>query len=463
MTEAITGGEAAVTTYLDRRDLRRTILGASAGHLVEQYDSGLYAVTASLAFGTLFFTKLDASAALVASFSTYAVGFVARPLGGAVVSHFGDLRGRKNVFVAILMVAGISTTLIGALPTATAIGIWAPILLVILRFIQGLSLGAEYGGAALMVYENAPRRRRAFYTSFVPLAGALGIVIATVALLGVAALPEQQMLSWGWRLPFLFAFVLVLIGVAIRMRLHEPVDFTEDVVHGQRAKVPFLEALRETPRQFLAIMIACVGLGAVYYLVVTWGMGYLTVTLGLPSRVGLIGLLISQVVYIAIIPFVGVAADKFGRRSLYMVGGLLISVYAFPFISMLNTRSAPIIWLAITAAMVIMSLLFTSISTFICEQFPTKHRFSGASTSYTIGITIGGGFAPLIAASLVAATKQSWPIGLMIIIGGLLCAGGVLLVRDRLSADGGFQPDARSHVVDPRVSRAVRMKERAGE
>ncbi|WP_033295680.1 MFS transporter [Amycolatopsis jejuensis] len=424
-------------------NLRRTVLGAVSGNFLEQYDFGLYGSMSALVLGALFFSDAGGTAALFAGLSTFAIGFFARPLGGVIAGHFGDIYGRKGVLITTLVAAGIVTALIGVLPVYAAIGIWAPILLISLRFLQGLAVGGEMVGAWLMVSETAPTKRRGFYTSMVPASAAFGFILANVVILICLAVPNAEFRSWGWRIPFLFSIVLVAIGLWIRRRVEETpafrklVEQAESTSGTEPAKVnsaalrhasmgerlrhsPFLVAVRANPRPLLAMTGLCLGFNAAQYIPITFLVGYL----GLHHQamyVGVTGVAIAELVFAASIIVGGALSDRWGRLPLIAAGSFGVMATAFPLFALVDTRHVGLVWLAMGLCCAVSGLLYSAMCSMTVEVFATGQRYSGGSIAYQIGGAVGGGATPLLATALFAATGSTWPISLVMIAAALLC------------------------------------------
>lgn len=430
--------EREIASPAERRMLRRTIVGSSIGNIIEQYDFALYGAVAALAFGPLFFPGHSETAGLMAAFSTYAVGFIARPVGSLVAGHFGDTKGRRKVLVLMLMIAGLSTFAIGLLPTYAAIGVWAPVFLVLLRLIQGFSFGGEYGGAILMVAERAPRRKRGFYTGFVPASSAVGVLLSTAVLLVLALFPEDSFLTWGWRVPFLLSIVLVVTGLFIRMRLEETPAFdkTEQAVAAaQEKRQPLRDAIKHGGREILLAGGLTFGYGTINYILLTWLLSYLTVSLKLSSSVGLTGLVCTMFAY-ALSNFLSSAAsDRFGRRPVILAGGMFLAAWSVALFWMVDTKISVLIWIAMGVAGIFGGMVYGPLASLTSELFATRFRYSGASMSYQLGQTIGGGFSPLIATALFAATGVSWSVGMYMFAAGLVVVGCVYKLTETNNRD----------------------------
>ncbi|WP_037357261.1 MFS transporter [Amycolatopsis orientalis] len=413
-------------------DLRRTILGASVGNIIEQYDFAIYSSIAALVFGKVFFPELGTVTALLASFSTYAVGFLARPLGGVISGHFGDLYGRKKLLVAMLLTAGLATTLIGVIPTYASIGFWAPLLLVLLRFVQGVSYGGEYSGAVLMVNESAPRRRSGFYTGFVPASSSIGVVLANFVILLCALMPAEQFRTWGWRMPFLASIVLVVVGLVIRARMAESGAFsTMKAAASDKAKRrPVVEAIKENPKEIVLVLGVCLGFGAVNYVLVAWVLSYLKVSGLASAQVGLIGLVVGQCCYAVSTLVSSAVSDRVGRRTVMLAGASVFVVLAFPLFWLIGTGNPVLIWLAMALGLVAAGMVYGPMSSLMCELFATKHRYSGSSAGVQVGLTLGGGLSPLVATSLFGLTGTTWSISLLLAVAGAVCLVSVYFVDE---------------------------------
>lgn len=419
-----------------RSRLRRVVVSSVAGNVIEQYDFLLYGFIAALAFGPLFFPNFSPLAATLASLSTFAVGFVARPLGSVVCGHYGDRIGRKSMLVLTLSLAGGSTFLMGVLPTYDSIGLWAPVLLVTLRFVQGFSFGGEYGGAVLMVAEYAPAKRRGFYTGFVPAGSPAGLFLAALAVLLVAAMPRESFLAWGWRLPFLFSIVLVVIGLVIRLTVQETPTFSQVRDTATTERMPVVSVLRRDLGKVLLASGVSFGFGTLLYVSIVFLISYGTTTLGLPPTPFLVGILIGSLVMIATIVWACTVSDRLGRRPVIIGGALLLAALAFPFFWLVDSGSTPLIWLGMTVVLAAGGAVYGPLAPMLAELFSTRLRYSGASLGYQLGQTIGGGFSPLIATALLAwSGGQSWIVSLYLVVAVLIAAASTYFLTETARSD----------------------------
>ncbi len=390
----------------------RVVLAASIGSALEWYDFFLYGTAAALVFGELFFPKSDPVVGTLLSFLTFGVGFVFRPLGGIIFGILGDRYGRKPVLVATLLMIGLGTTAIGFLPTYSQIGVWAPILLVAMRIVQGLGAGAEYGGAVIYLVENAPANHRGFWGGFAPLGVSVGNLLAAGAFALVSMLPHDAMMSWGWRLPFLASFVLILVGLYVRLRITETPVFTAAVLaRGMVEKNPAMEAMRHHPRNFLVVLGARMAENGLGYFFPVFGLSYVIKTLGVPNSEALSALMLAFVIELFAILGFAALSDRVGRRPVYLFGALAGVALAFPFFWMVGTKQW--IWIAIAfilARAVVTAAMFGPQAAYFAELFPPQRRFAGFAFARELGSLLSGGPAPFVATALVAAYGSWWPV-----------------------------------------------------
>jgi MFS family permease len=390
----------------------RVIFAASIGSALEWYDFFLYGTAAALVFGDLFFPKSDPVVGTMLAFLTFGVGFVVRPLGGILFGIMGDRFGRKPVLVATLLMIGIGTTAIGLLPTFAQVGYWAPLLLVALRVVQGLGAGAEYGGAVIFLVENAPAGRRGFWGSFAPLGVSVGNLLAAAAFALVTLLPRDELMSWGWRLPFLASFALILVGIFVRLKVAETPVFTEAVLaRGKVERNPAMEALRRHPRNFMVVLGARLAENGLGYFFPVFGLSYVITTLGVPRSEALSALMLAFVFELfAIVGFASLS-DRVGRRPVYLFGALTGVVFAFPFFWMVGTKEW--IWIAVAfiiARAVVTAAMFGPQAAYFAELFPPQRRFAGFAFARELGSILAGGPAPFVATALVAWAGTWWPV-----------------------------------------------------
>jgi|tagenome__1003787_1003787.scaffolds.fasta_scaffold20960624_2 MFS transporter, MHS family, shikimate and dehydroshikimate transport protein len=393
----------------DTQSLRQVALASFIGTTIEWYDFFLYGTAAALIFDKLFFPSVSPTIGTLAAFATFGVGFAARPIGGIVFGHFGDRAGRKSMLVISLLIMGLATAAIGILPSYASIGIAAPILLVVLRLAQGLGVGGEWGGAVLMAVEHAPKGKRGLYGSFPQMGVPAGLFGATVIFALMQALTtDAQFLSWGWRVPFLFSVVLVGVGLFIRMRLLESPAFQQVKDTGTEAPKPIVDVIKTQPREVLVAMGMRIAENGVFYIFTVFVLAYGEKTLDLGKSTMLMGVAIAAAVGLVTVPLWGALSDRFGRKPLYMAGAVFSTLFAFPFFAMVDTKQPVLIWLAIVLGVNVgHDLMYGPQGAYYAEMFGTRVRYSGASLGYQLASVLSGGFAPLIAAALLAANGGS--------------------------------------------------------
>lgn len=412
---------------------------ASAGASVEWYDFFLYGTAAALVFPKLFFPPdMPPLVAQIASFSTFGVGFIARPIGASLFGHFGDLHGRKPALVLAMMMMGISTTLIGLLPTYAAVGSLAPLLLVILRFVQGLAVGGQWGGAALLALESAPDHRRGFYSSFVQIGVPLGLVLANaVFLIASAMTTADQFLAWGWRIGFVLSVVLIFISLYMHWTVHEP---TGPAVQGgpepvaempPRAASPLLVVMRDHWREVLLAGGAFIANNVCFYIAITYAVAYGTTTVGIPRETLLFAVIASSLFMIPVLIACGALSDRFGRRGIFMLGAVLSGGWAFALFPLIEIGTPLAVTLGIGVMMLFISLMYGPQAALFAELFPRHVRYSGASLGYQIGSVFGGGFAPIIATALYAQSGTSFSIAVYLAVVCAISLVSIILLGRR--------------------------------
>lgn len=394
----------------------RVVLASFIGTMIEWYDYFLYGTASALIFGELFFPKYDARTGTMLSFATFAVGFFARPVGGVFFAHFGDRLGRKSMLVTTLMLMGVATFLIGALPTYAQVGIAAPALLVLLRFVQGLGVGGEWGGAVLMAVEHGHRGRRGLYASIVQAGVPAGLLLATAVYELFAQLPRESFLGWGWRVPFLLGIALLAVGMFIRLGVFESPLFAQLRDRTRPVRVPIFEVLRRYKRSVLLAIGARMAENGCFYIFTIFVLSYAKDWLKVSDEPMRKGVLIASACQLAAIPLFGILSDRLGRRPVYLGGALALALFAFPFFWLVGSGSTALIWLAIVVGLVVHSAMYAPQGAFFSELFGTEVRYSGASLGYQLASPLAGGIAPLVATGLLSTSGgNAWPVSVYLI------------------------------------------------
>jgi MHS family shikimate/dehydroshikimate transporter-like MFS transporter len=407
------------------------VFAGSIGTIIEWYDFLIYGTAAALIFNTLFFPTIDPLAGTLASLATYSVGFVARPIGGAIFGHFGDRLGRKVMLMITMAIMALGTFAVGCLPTYQQIGVWAPILLVTLRFIQGIGLGGEWGGASLMVVEHAPTGRRGLFGSLVQIGFPLGLVTSSGIFALVTRMPDADFKSWGWRIPFLLSILLLGVGWFVRARVPETPVFEEIKRRGDIAENPFVEAVFKNPRSFLVAVGLKISEVSWVYILTIFIVVYATGQLGLPRTLLLNAIFIAALVEVVTIPLFGWLSDHVGRRVFYFLGTVFTAVFAFPLFWLLGTKDPVVVIVTVIVALSLgHGTMFGLQSAYFPELFGTRVRYSGASFGFQTAAALGGGFSPIIATALAGTMGGTAGVSMMLILLAVITFAATLCARE---------------------------------
>ena len=405
----------------ERTPLRRVVMASLIGTTIEWYDFFLYGSAAALVFNRLFFPEFDPLVGTMLAFATYALGFVARPVGGIVFGHFGDRIGRKRLLMLSLVLMGVATILIGLLPTYAQIGVWAPVALIVLRLIQGFAVGGEWGGAVLMAAEHGDAARRGFWASW-PQAGvpAGSLLAAAVLAIMAAVQTEADFLDWGWRVPFVLSALLVVVGWYIRNRVSESPMFEAEVEAAEApAKVPAMDVLRERPKALVLGAGLRLGENISYYILTVFSLTYLVDVSHESRSVALNALLIGAAVQFFAIPLLALLSDRIGRRPVYALGAFGLAIWGFVLFGLLGSGNNGSIVLALVVGLVLHGAMYGPQAAFITELFPTRIRYSGVSIAYQLTSIVAGSLAPIIALWLYKQYDSATPVAIYV---GVACA-----------------------------------------
>lgn len=446
-------GSLALDDSQRRGMLLRALIASTIGTTIEWYDFLLYSTAAGLVFGGVFFPQTDPSTGLLLAFGTYFVGFLARPVGAAIFGHYGDRIGRKATLIATFILMGLGTFLIGVLPGYATIGIWGGVLLSVLRFVQGVGVGGEWGGSVLLAMEWGGQKRRGFIASWPQYGGPAGLLLANLALLVFSTISGPQgFLAWGWRIPFLFSFVLIFVGLYIRLGILETPAFRQLVEKRKVERQPVLTVLQRNPKEILLSAFVRMAEQAPFYIYTSFIFAYGTGALGMDRNAVLIPVLIAALLSVVIIPLAGHLSDRFGRKPIYAIGVIGTALWGFVYFGLLDTKIGVLAFIAIALSLVFHDIQYGPQAAMIAESFPTPVRYSGSSIGYQLASIIAGGPAPLIATALLAAYHSSMVVGGYILACAIVSFIALLLMPERAHQDISLEHEeamARSSVSVP--------------
>jgi MFS family permease len=429
---AVKGMEAAALSEAQhQRQLRRAVIASTVGTTIEWYDFFLYSTVTGLVFAKLYFPNSDPLVGTLQAFLIYAVGFVARPVGAAIFGHYGDRIGRKSTLIATLMLMGIATFLVALVPTYETIGIWGAIILTVLRFVQGVGVGGEWGGSVLLSMEWArTNAHRGFIASWPQFGVPAGLFLANLAALAFSAISGPGFLVWGWRIPFLLSIVLVGIGLYIRLGILETPTFVRLTEQNKIERAPMLEVIKRQPKEIILSALARVAENAPFYVFTAFIFVYGTVTLGASRNLLLTAVLAASVVSFVTIPLSGHISDLIGRKRMYMLGAAAVGVFGFIYFALLNTRDTRLIFLAIMLSLIPHGMMYGPQAAMIAESFTGRLRYSGSSLGYQLTSIIAGGPAPLIATALFAKYKSGYAIAVYILVLSVVTLLATSMLKD---------------------------------
>jgi MFS family permease len=425
------------------RQLRRAVIAATVGTTIEWYDFFVYGTAAGLVFGKLYFPKEDPYTATLAAFATYFVGFIGRPIGAAIFGHYGDRIGRKGTLIATLMCMGIATFLIAFVPSYASIGIWGAVILTVLRVIQGIGVGGEWGGSVLISMEWARSHgSRGLVASWPQFGVPAGLFISTLAVTGFSALSGDHFMTWGWRIPFLLSIVLVGIGLWVRLGILETPVFQKLVAERKIEKAPILEVIARQPREIILSALLRMAEQAPFYIFVAFVFSYATGTLKLSRDLVLAAVLVASLISFITIPLSGHISDRIGRRKMYLIGAAVTGLFGFLYFGMLDTALPSAVFIAIVLSLIPHDMMYGPQAALIAEAFTPRLRYSGSSLGYQLASIIAGGPAPLIAAALYHHYQTGYAIAIYIAFCAVVSLVSAALMPDYTGKDIGEEYDA---------------------
>ncbi|CAH0271284.1 Proline/betaine transporter [Peribacillus sp. Bi96] len=418
---------------MEKKQMRRILIASLVGSSIEWFDYFLYGTVAALVFNQLFFVNEDPTIGLLLSYASFALAFFIRPFGGVIFSHIGDRIGRKKTLVITLSLMGVATFGMGLLPTYQAVGIWAPILLITLRLVQGLGIGGEWGGALLLAVEYAPAEKRGLFGAIPQMGVTIGMLLGTIALSIMTLLPESAFMTWGWRLPFIFSALLVFFGLWIRKGIDETPSFKKVKESGEVPKLPIVETLKNYWREVLIAVGAKVVETAPFYIFSTFVVSYATSNLGFSRTATLAAVMIATIITTILIPIMGNLSDTIGRKKLFIGGTIGMALFAFPYFWLLQQKSVLLLIIATVIGLgVIWAPITAVLGTMFSEIFDARIRYTGITLGYQIGAALAGGTAPLVATALLNRFNNSYvPVAIYIIFASLLSLTAIWAVKDR--------------------------------
>ena len=433
---AVTDVNYALTPDQHARELRRAVVAATVGTTIEWYDFLLYSTMAGLVFGKLFFPNDDPLTATLNSFGIYFVGFIGRPIGAFIFGHFGDRMGRKSTLIVTLLLMGISTFLVAFLPGYAVIGIWGAVLLTLLRVLQGIGVGGEWGGSVLLAMEWArSNKNRGFLTSWPQFGAPAGLFLANVAVLFFSWYSGDQFLAWGWRIPFLMSIIMVAIGLWIRLGILETPVFQRLVAESKIERAPIIEVLKRQPREVILSALVRMAEQAPGYIFNAFVLTYGTLVVGASRDLLLSGLVAMTALGFITAPLAGALSDRIGRRTVYIAGCVIVAAFTFVYFAMLDTKDPTIIFIAVALSFIPVMIMYGPEAALIAEAFTPRLRYSGASIGYQLASIIAGGPAPFISTWLFSTYKSATPIGIYVCVCAAISICSALLLPDQTNKE----------------------------
>jgi MFS family permease len=428
--------QAALPEAEHRSQLRKAVIASTIGTTIEWYDFLLYSTVTGLVFGKLFFPHSDPLVGVLEAFAIYTVGFIARPIGAAIFGHYGDRIGRKASLIATLLITGLATFAVGFVPGYDMIGIWGAVILTVIRFIQGIGVGGEWGGSVLLSMEWArTNQHRGFITSWPQLGGPAGLLLANVAVLVFSAISGDQFLVWGWRIPFMLSIVMVGVGLYIRLGILETPAFRRIVAEKRVERTPVIEVIKRQPKQVFLSMFARTAEQAPAYIYLAFVFAYGTQVLHQERDFLLTALICAGVISLFTIPFAGALSDRYGRKRIYLIGSVLTGLFGFVYFWMLDTTVPGLIFLAIILSFVPHDLMYGPQAALIAEGFTPRLRYSGCSIGYQLASVTAGGPAPLIATALFARFGTGYAIAAYIAVCAIVSIIATVMMPDHTNQD----------------------------
>jgi MFS family permease len=428
--------QAVLSEAEHRRHLRRAVLASTVGTAIEWYDFFLYSTVTGLVFAPLFFPHADRLTGTLEAFGVYAVGFAARPIGAAIFGHYGDRLGRKAALIATLLLMGVATFLVAFVPTYARIGIWGAVILTVLRFVQGIGVGGEWGGSVLLAMEWArTNQHRGFIASWPQFGVPAGLFLANLVVLAFSGVSGAHFSEWGWRVPFLLSGVLIAIGMYIRLGILETPVFVRLAAERRVERTPVVEAIRRQPREIVLTALCRMGEQAPFYISSAFVFAYGTGTLHMDRDFLLSALLTATVISFVAIPLAGHLSDRFGRKRIYMLGAAITGIYGFVYFGLLDTRAPALVFLAIALSLLPHDVMYGPQAALIAESFSARVRYSGASLGYQLSSLIAGGPAPLIATWLLARYQSGTAIAVFILFCAVVSLGSTSMLHDYTNRD----------------------------